>query len=70
MLRMYFFHDDLDEIYMNIFPRFEDTSNKVCELKKAYGLQKSPNALFRRLANVMKDSWHKQSQGDNTLLVM
>ena len=67
-----FLHGDLDEeIYMNIPPGFEeDTSHRVCRLKKVlYGLKQSPRAWFGRFAKVMKRSGYKQSQGDHTLFI-
>jgi len=65
-----FLHGDLEEVYMETPPGFEDSSilRKVCKLKKAlYGLKQSPRAWFERFSRAMQRFGYKQSQANHTL---
>nr|KYP44461.1 Retrovirus-related Pol polyprotein from transposon TNT 1-94 [Cajanus cajan] len=67
-----FLYGDLEEVYMEIPPKFEASAkeNKVCRLKKVlYGLKQSPRALFGRFIQTMISLGFKQTQGNHTLFI-
>jgi len=69
---MHFFHEDLEEVYMEIPLGLEDSSlvGKVCKLNKAlYGLKQTPRVWFERFSRAMQRFGYKQSQGDHTLVI-
>ncbi|KAM6551619.1 hypothetical protein CsatB_001427 [Cannabis sativa] len=68
-----FLNGDLEEeVYMDIPPGFENSSNqnKVCKLKKSlYGLKQSPRAWFGRFTKAIIQNGYTQCQADHTLFV-
>ena len=66
-----FLNGDLEyEVYMEIPPKFETSSNynKVCKLQKSlYGLHQSPKAWFDKFMKVVKKHWYQQGQAYHTL---
>jgi len=71
-VRNAFLHGDVEEEYMEILPRLEDSSSvgKVFKLKKVlYGLKQSPRAWFERFSRAMQRFGYKHSQADHTLFI-
>lgn len=67
-----FLHGDLEEVYMEIPPRFDDERiyGKVCRLKKAlYGLNQSPRAWFEWFNIAIISFGYKQSNVDHILII-
>ncbi|XP_062090436.1 retrovirus-related Pol polyprotein from transposon RE1 isoform X1 [Humulus lupulus] len=68
-----FLNGDLEEeVYMDIPPGFENSSNhdKVCRLKKSlYGLKQSPRAWFGKFTKSIIQNGYTQCQADHTLFV-
>jgi hypothetical protein len=64
-----FLNGDLEEVYMDSPPGFEDEfGSKVCKLKKSlYGLKQSPRAWFEKFTQSMKKQGCIQRQADHTL---
>lgn len=68
-----FLNGDLEEeVYMDIPPGFENSSNqnKACRLKKSlYGLKQSPRAWFGKFTKSIIQNGYTQCQADHTLFV-
>lgn len=67
-----FLNSDLEEVYMDIPPGFENSSNpnKVCKIKKSlYNLKQSPRAWFGRFTEAIIQNGYTQGQTDHTLFV-
>ncbi|WJX66879.1 hypothetical protein P8452_51386 [Trifolium repens] len=64
-----FLNGDLEEVYMDIPPGFEDKfGSNVCKLNKSlYGLKQSPRAWFEKFTQSMKKQGYIQGQADHTL---
>ncbi|CAJ2656182.1 unnamed protein product [Trifolium pratense] len=64
-----FLNGDLEEVYMDIPPGFEDKfGSNVCKLNKSlYGLKQSPRAWFEKFTYSMKKQGYIQGQADHTL---
>ena len=61
-----------EEVYMDIPPGFENSSNrgKVCKLNKSlYGLRQSSRTWFGRFTKSIIQNGYSQCQGDDTLFV-